>query len=210
MSRPRLIGILDLGFGNLKSLSNAIYQNGFDPVLVKDGSIINDFSHFVIPGVGNFAAAVSAIERKQLRSHFKKFVDSGRPLMGLCLGMQLLATVGTEGGASRGLGFIPGQVTIITPGKDLRIPHVGWNNVKLRHLHPVLEGLKPNCDFYFVHSYEMICDFDEDLIAVTDYGSAIAAVVGRKNVIGFQFHPEKSQLNGLVLISNFCNWDGKC
>lgn len=205
-----MIGILNVSLGNLRSVENAVYQNGFDPTLVEDASAFDDLTHLIVPGVGNFAAAIPEIDRRGLRTPILDFVASGRPLLGACLGMQLLLSVGEEGGLHDGLGLIEGRVTRISPRAGFRVPHVGWNTVDFRRDHPVCVGLKSGRDFYFVHSYVAQCADDADVLGVTDHGGQLAAVIARNNVIGFQFHPEKSQVNGLKLIENFCNWDGTC
>lgn len=204
-----MIGILDIGMGNLRSVQNAVYQNGFDPVVVNAAANFDDISHLILPGVGNFSAAVPEIESRQLRQPILDFVASGRPLLGTCLGMQLLMGIGEEGGNHPGLDLIPGKVTRLK-GEGLRVPHVGWNILNVEQAHPIFQSIKSGRDFYFVHSYAAVCEQSSDLLATTEYGGAVTAVVGRANVVGVQFHPEKSQLNGLRLIENFCRWDGKC
>lgn len=205
-----MIGILDLGIGNLRSLSNAIHQSGFDFRIIENEKSFADLTHLIIPGVGHFRAAMSVIEQRNLRGPIHDFVATKRPLLGVCLGMQLLAAKGTEGGESAGIGLIPGTVKVITPGVDFRIPHIGWNVLKVKRPHAVFQGLKNERDFYFVHSFAMVCDAGEDVLGETDYGGPVTAVVGRANVVGFQFHPEKSEVNGLKLLENFCSWDGAC
>lgn len=205
-----MIGILNIGMGNLRSVENAVYQNGFDPVLVHNAEGFDDLTHLIIPGVGNFGAAMPEIERRSLRQLIIDFVASGRPLLGACLGMQLMMAIGEEGEINQGLGLIAGRVTHLDLTGDLRVPHVGWNILNMHRAHPVFGGIKSGRDFYFVHSYAVHCDNDEDVLGTTDYGGPVTAVIGRGNIIGFQFHPEKSQVNGLKLIENFCMWDGKC
>lgn len=205
-----MIGILDIGMGNLRSVQNAVYQNGFDPVIVNAAANFDELSHLILPGVGNFSAAVPEIAGRHLKQPILDFVASGRPLLGTCLGMQLLMSISEEGGVNDGLGLIAGKVTRLKIGEGLRIPHVGWNILNVARQHPIFLGIKSGRDFYFVHSYEVICDEDTDVLATTEYGDAVTAVIGRANVVGVQFHPEKSQVNGLRLIENFCKWDGKC
>lgn len=204
-----MIGILDIGMGNLRSVHNAVYQNGFDPVIVDTASELDVLTHLILPGVGNFGTAMPEIEVRAFRQPILDFAASGRPLLGTCLGMQLLMGVGEEGGIRAGLDLIPGRVTRLT-GKDLRVPHVGWNVLNITRLHPIFEGVKKGCDFYFVHSYAAVCEDELDLLGSTEYGGPVTAVIGRANVVGVQFHPEKSQVNGLRIIENFCNWDGRC
>lgn len=204
-----MIGILDIGMGNLRSVQNAVYQNGFDPVVIHAAAEFDDLTHLILPGVGNFSAAMPEIETRALRQPILDFVASGRPLLGTCLGMQLLMGVGEEGGIHAGLGLIPGRVTRLR-GDGLRVPHVGWNVLNMTRSHPIFESVKEGRDFYFVHSYAAVCEDENDLLGSTEYGGPVTAVIGRANVVGIQFHPEKSQVNGLRMIENFCNWDGQC
>jgi glutamine amidotransferase len=206
-----MIGILRMPICNLQSVWNAVYgQLGLDPVMVDSASNTDDLTHLIVPGVGNFRAVMRHLEEQGLADRIRAFAATGRPLLGICAGMQLLATAGTEGGETEGLNLVPGKVVRLPDDKEFRLPHVGWNTVIVRHSHPVFHGLKRERDFYFVHSYAMITDEETDWLASTDYGKPFACIVGRANVIGFQFHPEKSQVNGLRLLENFCQWDGKC
>ncbi len=205
-----MIGILDLGMGNLRSLSNAIDHSGFDFQVTENQAAFDDFTHLIIPGVGHFRAAMGAVFDRQLRPQIRAFAASGRPVLGVCLGMQLLAAVGTEGGEMEGLGLVAGTVRKLELGPGLRIPHVGWNSLTKKKDHPVYEGLKQDQDFYFVHSFAMQCDDSADVLGETDYGGPVTAAVSHANVVGFQFHPEKSDASGLKLIENFCLWNGKC
>jgi glutamine amidotransferase len=204
-----MIGILDIGMGNLRSVQNALFHNGFDPVVVSAADEFDKLTHLILPGVGNFSAAMPEIDTRQLLQAILDFVASGRPLLGTCLGMQLLMQEGEESGIHAGLSLIPGRVTRLT-AKGLRVPHVGWNVLNMTRPHPIFEGIKKGRDFYFVHSYAAVCDDEDDLLGSTEYGGSVTAVIGRANVVGIQFHPEKSQVNGLRMIENFCNWDGKC
>lgn len=204
-----MIGVLNIGMGNLRSVGNAVHQLGFDPVVVEHQDSFDDLTHMILPGVGNFSAAMPEIVARQLTQPIMDFVASGRPLLGTCLGMQLLMELGDEGGIHAGLGLIPGKVGRLQ-GEGLRVPHVGWNILNMTRPHPIFLGIKKGRDFYFVHSYAAVCEQEEDVLASTEYGGPVTAVVGRANVVGVQFHPEKSQVNGLRLIENFCNWDGKC
>jgi glutamine amidotransferase len=204
-----MIGVLNIGMGNLRSVENAVYQLGFDPVVVEHQDGFDDLTHLILPGVGNFSAAMPEIGARELKRPILDFVASGRPLLGTCLGMQLLMGISDEGGVHNGLGLIAGKVARLQ-GEGLRVPHVGWNILNMTRPHPIFQGIKKGRDFYFVHSYAAVCEQEEDLLASTEYGGPVTAVVGRANVVGVQFHPEKSQVNGLRLIENFCNWDGKC
>lgn len=205
------IGILDIGLGNLSSVFNAIYENGFDPKLVSESANLSELTHLILPGVGNFAAGMSSIRSSVgMASALQEFASSGRPMLGICLGMQLFATTGYEGGVTTGLGLIDGEIRRISESPGLRIPHVGWNEVVFQRNHPLFEGIKPERDFYFVHSYCFFPDNPDDILAVTDYGGQIVCAVAHDNLVGLQFHPEKSQGNGLKILENFCAWDGTC
>lgn len=205
-----MIGVLDLDLGNLRSVTNAVYSLGFDFRVLRDLRDIDDISHLIIPGVGAYPAVMGKVRERGLAEGIRKVAAEGRPLLGICLGMQILSTWGEEHGETEGLGLIPGRVKLLRPEGGLPVPHVGWNGIEFRRVHPLLRGVKAGVDFYFVHSYQFFCERDEDLLGETDYGGRVAAVVGHGNVVGFQFHPEKSQVNGLKLIENFCDWDGIC
>lgn len=204
------IGLLRMPIGNLQSAWNALYELGFDPVFLDEDSDFDGFSHLIVPGVGNYKAVMAHLEAKGLPDKIRNFAASGRPTLGICVGMQLLATNGTESGETEGLGFISARVERLPGGPGMPLPHVGWSTVDLTRPHPVTENLKQGRDFYFVHSYAMQCDDPVDRIGVTNYGTDFGSIVGRDNVVGFQFHPEKSQANGLKLLENFCHWDGTC
>lgn len=204
------IGILDIGLGNIRSVFNAVYEIGFDPVLVSESAQLDEITHLILPGVGNFSAGMNSIRSAGMLSALQDFAASDRPLLGICLGMQLLATTGNEGGMTSGLGLIEGDICRIPEAHGRRIPHVGWNNVVLLKNHPLFNGVKPGCDFYFVHSYYFVPHHLEDTLATTDYMGNLFCAVARDNLVGLQFHPEKSQANGLKIIENFCSWDGVC
>jgi glutamine amidotransferase len=206
-----MIAILDLSMGNINSICNAVYECGFDAPIVVDGSQnLDDVTHLIFPGVGHFNAASRIIQDKNISVSLKEYANSGRPLLGICLGMQLFAEFGREGEKSEGFSFIKGSVEKLDSSSGIRIPHVGWNNANIKRNHPVLENIKKDRDFYFTHSYAISCSNAADVIAETEYGQIFPSIVGTKNIIGCQFHPEKSQVNGLTLIENFCRWDGKC
>jgi glutamine amidotransferase len=206
-----VIAIVDLDMGNLRSVSNAVYSLGFDFEIVRDPRKLQEASHLIIPGVGSYAAAMKQVQRLEMQPAIEAFAASGKPVMGICLGMQILSDSGDEGGENPGLKLVPGKVTKLNPGGGLAIPHVGWNNIELKKSeHPIFDKVKSGVDFYFVHSYQFECAHSENNYAAVNYGQEMAAIVGHKNVIGFQFHPEKSQANGLRLLENFCNWEGKC
>jgi glutamine amidotransferase len=204
-----MVGIVDLGMCNLRSVRNAVTAMGYDSCLVKKPGQLEDCSHCILPGVGSFRTAMEQMHALGLEQSIKDFAVSGRPLLGICLGMQLLATFGEEGGATQGLDLIPGKVMRFTPEAVRRIPHVGWNSVHSKMPHPVLDIIKSNVDFYFTHSYHFCVVTDDTALGKTDIDQCrFTSIVGKNNILGLQFHPEKSQLNGLKLIERFCEWEG--
>ena len=204
------IGIVDIGIGNLGSLRNALYNEGWDTVSVSAGDDFADLTHLILPGVGAFGAAMDKLTQCRLIKPIKQFVAQGKPLLGICLGMQILAESGTEGGDISGLGLIPGRVIQMVPGSDMRLPHIGWNNAVQVAKHPLLIGISNDVDFYFVHSYRFVAKYREHVLAETEYCERFPTIVCNANVVGTQFHPEKSQVNGLRILDNFCRWDGTC
>lgn len=203
------IGIVDVGIGNLGSLRHAIHSQGWDTVSVATPDDLDELTHLLLPGVGAFSAAMRRLRETGLVEPIQRFAASRRPILGICLGMQLLAARGSEGGDTEGLGLIPGRVNPIA-AERMRLPHVGWNNAHQVRPHPVLDGIRDDVDFYFVHSYRFTADAVDNVLAQTEYGEVFPSIVGKGNVIGAQFHPEKSQANGLRLLDNFCLWDGAC
>jgi len=164
----------------------------------------------ILPGVGNFNAVISGLHQLNFVDAIQNFIKENKPTLGICLGMQLLATTGQEGGTSQGLDSIPASIKKIETQAEFRIPHVGWNEVKYSNPHPIFDNIKDQRDFYFVHSYHMQCIDQKNIIATTNYGKQLVCAVANKNVVGVQFHPEKSQKNGMLLLENFCQWDGQC
>ena len=204
------VGILDLDMGNLRSVSNAIDSLGYDCGFVSTPEELDGITHLVIPGVGSFHTAMRRVNERNLYGGVRAFATSGKPVLGLCLGMQLLGSKGDEGEVTRGLDLIPGDVQRLDERLVPAVPHVGWNSVDSVSAHPVLDGIRSGVDFYFVHSYHLAAGEPDTVLGTTEYGQRFASIVGGGNVVGFQFHPEKSQASGLRLIDNFCRWDGKC
>jgi glutamine amidotransferase len=205
--------LIDYGSGNLasaaKALARAAQGTGLEIVTTADPQIVREAERIVLPGVGAFADCMRGLSAvpgmvEVLR---EKVIRDGAPFLGICVGMQLLATVGREFGDHAGLGWIAGEVVKIAPGDPaLKIPHMGWNELKIVRKHPVLEGISDGANVYFVHSFQLKPALEEDLLATTDYGGPITAVVGNENIVGTQFHPEKSQAFGLKLLENFLRW----
>lgn len=204
------IGIVDIGIGNLGSLRHSVYSQGWDSVSVSSPDDLEQVTHLILPGVGAFSAAMTRLNAAGLIDPIRQFAKDGYPILGICLGMQLLADRGSEGGDIPGLGLVMGSVEPIAPQPGLRLPHVGWNEAHQLQRHPVLRSIRDDVDFYFVHGYRFIATDSRTVLAETEYGERFPSIVGKANVIGFQFHPEKSQANGLRLIDNFCAWNGKC
>lgn len=207
--------IVDYGSGNLRSAEKSFARmaNELDAgeVLVSDRpEVVAAADRIVLPGVGAFADCRDGLlARPGLWQAIEEAVlEKGRPFFGICVGLQLLATRGTEHGVTaEGFGWIPGEVVEITPNDPaLKIPHMGWNTLEIETPHPVLEGVSPGQHVYFVHSFHLVPEEPAHRLAVTDHGGPITASVGRDNIFGTQFHPEKSQRVGLRIIGNFLHW----
>lgn len=201
------VAVVDIGVSNIASVTNAIFELGFNPTVVQDPKCIFEFDRLILPGNGSFRIASERLKRSGWIDQIKKFATSKKPILGICLGMQMMATLGEEDGISEGLDLIPGvSKKIDSVGR--RLPHVGWNTVTQSKKHFIFDKIKPSRDFYFCHSFVFQSTELGDCVANTTYGSTFGSVVGRGNVIGVQFHPEKSQRNGLQILSNFMTWDG--
>ncbi|MFZ4801952.1 MAG: imidazole glycerol phosphate synthase subunit HisH [Chlorobium sp.] len=204
------IGIVDIGIGNIGSLRGALYSQGWDTKTVTLAADLDNITHLFLPGVGSFAVAMQRLHIAGLVDPIKQYAAKGRPLMGICLGMQLFADMGIEGGESEGLGLISGNVALLETDQQLRLPHVGWNVLHLQQKHPLLQGIRTDVDYYFVHSYYFNAMCEVDIVGITEYGINYPSFIARGSVVGVQFHPEKSQRNGLRLLENFCLWSGVC
>jgi len=200
-----VIAVVDYGMGNLRSVLNAFERVApGEAELVSEPAAVLAADRVVVPGVGAFRDAIAALRERGLAQALRDVAASGRPLLGVCLGMQLLATRSYEFGDHEGLDLIPGSVELLQTEPGLRIPHVGWNDLELRRPDDsILGALGPEPTFYFVHSYEYRPADPAAVTAVTDYGRAVTACVGAGNVLGVQFHPEKSGEDGLALLGAF-------
>lgn len=195
-----MIGVIDYGAGNIMSVRNALSFLGFDSIVSADVQQLGRCDRLILPGVGAFPAAMERLNASGLTA-FVRQETKRKPLLGICLGMQILLARGEEVRPCAGLGLIAGEVRRIeTP---LKLPHIGWNGLELRHPSPLLHGVQDGAFVYFVHSYCAVPEREEDLLAVTDYGAKVAAIVARGNVYGCQFHPEKSGEAGLTILKNF-------
>lgn len=212
------VAIIDYGSGNLHSAVKAFERaareggSGAEIVLTDDPAVVKAADRIVLPGVGAFADCYRGLHRiAGMRDALEEAVRAkSRPFLGICVGMQMLASRGLEYGVHEGLGWIEGEVDAIRPSDPaLKIPHMGWNTLDIRRSHPLLAGIQTGSDglhAYFVHSFHMTPAEAADLIAVADYGGPVTAMVARGNIAGTQFHPEKSQRLGLALIANFLSW----
>lgn len=197
------VAIVDYGMGNLHSVSKAVERLGCASVITGDAESILAADSVILPGVGAFGDAMEHLRASGLEDAVKKVAAGSQPLLGICLGMQLLFSGSEEHGSHAGLDILPGQVVRFAPRDGYKVPHMGWNKLSFRQPgNPLLEGLDEG-HVYFVHSYHVQPDRQEDLIAVTDYGHPVTAVAGRDNVFGMQFHPEKSGELGMRLLANF-------
>ena len=209
------VAIVDYGSGNLRSAAKAFERAARETgtnervLVTSDPHEVEQADRIVLPGVGAFAdcraglygvpGMVDVLQRE--------VIERGKPFLGICVGMQLMATRGVEYGVHAGLDWIAGDVVRIEPGKEhLKIPHMGWNELLDLKPHALLEGIAPHDHAYFVHSFQLKTTKPDTLLATTEYGGAVTAAVGRDNIAGTQFHPEKSQATGLRLIANFLRW----
>jgi glutamine amidotransferase len=205
-----VIGVVDYGAGNLASVCNALDQLGHEARSFNQADQAGEFERLILPGVGSFRNAMDALGGSGWPQALREYADAAKPLLGICLGMQLLFDEGEEHGRTPGIGLIPGRVVPMEPQAPNRVPHVGWNSMERTREHPLLRGVKPHVDFYFVHSYRCVPADSADVLARTDYGGEFVAAVAHRNVAGMQFHPEKSQPGGLRILDNFAGWDGGC
>ena len=202
--------LIDYGSGNLQSAYKALElaaKNKKSKIFVtsKSKDLLN-LNKIVLPGVGTFSDCMKGLKSISGMIDILNEVVIGKkkPFLGICVGMQLLATEGKEKGNHKGLGWIKGKVVKLKKNKKTKIPHMGWNTVKMLNQHPIIKNKK--FESYFVHSYNFVCKDKKNIIATCDYEQNITAIVGKENIIGTQFHPEKSQKNGIEILKNFINW----
>ena len=199
------LALIDYGAGNLQSVKNALKAAGaIDVAVTADPDVVAKADRIVLPGVGAFAhcmAALSAIDG-MIEVMERRVRSEAMPFLGICVGMQLLADEGVEHGTHQGLGWIGGTVRAIEPTPEIKVPHMGWNDVTPSHAHPVLE----TGEAYFLHGYKFEANDQAQILATTDHGSEIVAAVGYGNILGVQFHPEKSQSYGINFLKRFLEW----
>ena len=211
-----ILAIVDYGSGNLRSAAKAFERVvgeqglGLTVAVTSDPAVVARADRIVLPGVGAFAdckAGLTALPG-MIETLTEQVLAKARPFFGICVGMQLLATTGREHGEHAGLGWIKGEVVpLAVESLGLKVPHMGWNQLEADQAdHPLLAGLPPEAHAYFVHSYRFVCAEPSHRLAHVDYGGPITAMIGRDNIVGTQFHPEKSQATGLAVIANFLRW----
>ncbi|MCB1498708.1 MAG: imidazole glycerol phosphate synthase subunit HisH [Bauldia sp.] len=212
------VALIDYGAGNLRSAEKAFERmiaaagSRESVVITAEPEEVARADRIVLPGDGAFADCRRSLDAVPgMVEAIAEVIDRrGRPFLGICVGMQLLATRGVEHGVTAGLGRIPGEVRAVAPADPaLKVPHMGWNTIGARAAHPLLDGVPTGPDglhAYFLHGFHLVAEQESDVVAVADYGGSVTAIVARGNVAGTQFHPEKSQRLGLAMIANFLNW----
>jgi glutamine amidotransferase len=206
-----MIAIIDYDAGNLASVFRAVSHLGFSCEITKDIHEIKAAERIIFPGVGAAGAAMESLQRSGLDVVIKEALAEGKPILGICLGSQIILTHSEENSTAC-LGILGGTVRAFTPdrqsedGQKLKIPHMGWNGIRINKSHPLLCGVEPDNEFYFVHSFYPDPQDADTVIAVTDYGITFASIVGYDNLFATQFHLEKSGRPGLKILENFCKW----
>lgn len=203
-----VISILDINCGNLGSLKNALDYLKIENKIIKSSKEIVDSECLILPGDGSFKS-MNYLNEKRYSNHIIKHVQLNKPLLGICLGMQFFADKSMEDNKIKGFGFIPGEVKKFETNKNYKVPHIGYNSIKIVKDHEIFEGIKNNSDFYFIHSFYYKPINTENILAQTNYAENFASVIFNYNVIGVQFHPEKSQKSGLQFLKNFYNFSKK-
>jgi len=203
------IAVIDYGMGNVRSIKNVLLHIGnFQVKITSNPEEIRTADCLILPGVGAFPDAVKNLEKTGLIELLNEVVlEKKKPILGICLGMQLLFTSSSEGGENKGLDWIPGHIEYIQTDDDLRVPHVGWNELYFKKESVLFDELEADKNFYFVHSYHAICE-EKYVTATFEYGREFTAAVQRKNIFGMQFHPEKSQQNGFNVLRQFIKFSG--
>ena len=204
-----MIALIDYGAGNLKSVANACAAIGADIEITTDPAVIRRATSIILPGVGAFAEGMDRLRKAGLLPVLnEEVIEKKKPYLGICLGLQFLAEVSEEHGTHEGFGWIRGTVKKLTPRDPAcKVPHIGWNTISVVKDSPLLTGVKPTVEFYFLHSFQLVCSDNSDVVATTEYGESITAVIQHGNIFATQFHPEKSQDSGLKILENFMAWN---
>lgn len=208
-----MIAIIDYNAGNITSVARALHSIGQEFVITDDTKMLDAASHVIFPGVGAAGEAMTYLKQKKLDVWLQACFQSGKPLMGICLGTQIVLA-SSEENSTGCIGLVPGSTKrfpddLAADGRALKIPHMGWNSVTFKRKHPVFEGLDPEAEFYFVHSYYPSPSDEAAVLGTTDYGITFCSVLAVKNLVAMQFHPEKSGRPGLQILKNFCAWRGR-
>jgi imidazole glycerol-phosphate synthase subunit HisH len=199
-----MIAIVDYGMGNLRSVEKGFQKVGVEAQVVSDAKSVDNARAVVLPGVGAFRDCMKNIETLSLIEPIVKSIRSGKPFLGICLGLQILFTESEEFGIHKGLDILPGKVLRFQV--DLKVPHMGWNTVKLLRIPPIFKDIKDNSFFYFVHSYYVAPEENNLIAGTTEYGIPFTSMIWKENIVATQFHPEKSQQTGLQILRNFGDW----
>ncbi len=200
-----MIGLVDVGIGNTQSLFSLIKKMGFDCIKCKKKGDLNKINKIILPGVGAFGQFIDELKKNNLFDPIKKEVNNGIPILGICVGFEVLFTDCDEFGFHNGFNFIDGNVRKLKTSKNHKLPHVGWNNLKIKNKNKLFKDLNDNNDFYFCHSYAVKNVNHNYVLSLTDYSIDFISSVSKDNIFGVQFHPEKSQENGKKIINNFLN-----
>ncbi|MDP7015636.1 MAG: imidazole glycerol phosphate synthase subunit HisH [Pirellulaceae bacterium] len=198
-----MIAIIDYQMGNLRSVQKGLEKVGAEAEITADPQVLRAADKVVLPGVGAFADAMAELRRRSLVEPIREVIDSGKPFLGICLGLQLLFEVSYEDGEHEGLGVLPGEVVRFNVPREYKVPHMGWNQIRVRQRSKLLQDVEDGMHFYFVHSY-YVAPRDENVVALqADYPDPFCAMISRDNLFATQFHPEKSQANGMRVLKNF-------
>ncbi len=200
-----MIAIIDYGMGNLRSVQKGFEKIGSQATVTNDPAVLKAAEKVVLPGVGAFEDAMQELKRRNLVGPIRQAVDSGKPFLGICLGLQLLFDYGYEGGKFEGLGILPGEVVRFEVPHEYKVPHMGWNQLQIRRKAPLLEGLEDGTYAYFVHSYYVVPRDSSVIATETSYPEPFTSMIWRDNLMATQFHPEKSQADGLRMLRNFAD-----
>ena len=209
-----MIAIIDYKAGNLTSVKRALDFLGQDSIITRDFSQVVEAEKIIFPGVGAAGSAIADLKKFNLNQTLLESYNNGKPILGICLGTQIIMESSQENN-TRCLGLIKGETKRFpmdfsdAEGCRLKVPHMGWNGIKLNKRHPLFEGVAPNSEFYFVHSYYPLPDNPANILGETDYGISFPSVLESGNIVAMQFHPEKSGRPGLKILANFCQWNGK-
>ena len=204
-----MIAIIDYGAGNLQSVKKALDFIGAESIITDNAEMILSADKVILPGVGSFGDAMESMERNNLTKTVKRCAESGKPFLGICLGLHLLFDESEESPGVKGLGVFKGKIRRFPSDMGLKIPHIGWNSLNIKQNDTIFKGVPENSYVYFVHSYYLEADDINDIAALTNYGIDFHSAVGRGNVFATQFHPEKSGDVGLAILRNFASMEGK-